>query len=42
MNGMITIGTLVISVETAWKAGVVGILTTIAIILLSIYHWLMT
>lgn len=42
MVGTIAIGTTIITIETAWKAGVIGFLALNAIILGSIFHWLIT
>lgn len=42
MEGTIAVGTVIISVETAWKAGVIGLLALNAVILGSIFHWLIT
>ena len=40
MEGTIAIGAYIISVETAWKAGVIGLLTANLIMLGSIFRWL--
>jgi len=42
MNGVITIGALTIPLDTAYKASVIGLLATIAGLLISIAHWLFT
>lgn len=40
MNGTIAVGTYIITVEAAWKAGVIGLLTANLIMLGSIFCWL--
>lgn len=42
MEGTIALGTMIIPIETAWKSGVIGLLTTITLLLAGILHWLMT
>ena len=42
MNGMITLGAYMVSVDTAYKAGVLGFLATISASLLYIVVWLST
>lgn len=42
MNGVITLGTITIPLDTAYKASVVGLLTTIAGFLAYIIYWIST
>ena len=42
MNGVITLGALTIPLDTAYKASVIGLLTTIAGSLAFIIHWILT
>ena len=42
MNGVITLGALTIPLDTAYKASVIGLLTTIAASLVYIIHWIAT
>lgn len=42
MNGMITLGTMTIPLDTAYKASVIGLLTTIAGSLAYIVYWIST
>ena len=42
MNGTIAVGSVIISVEAAWKASVVGLLATIAGALTYIAVWIST
>ena len=42
MNGVITLGALTIPLNTAYKAGVIGLLTTIAGSLVYLIWWVNT
>jgi len=42
MNGVITLGAYTVTLDAAYKASVIGLLTTIAASLAYIIHWILT
>ena len=42
MNGVISFGAYTVTLDTAYKASVIGLLTTIAASLAFIIHWIAT